>query len=406
MRPLPILAPLLVAVALAPAAAPTAAAAVEAEVEAALLDGPSVTGALIGLADERLRLSTADGERELPFADLAELRFAPPETAPPAPESAVRLVDGSTLPVSTVTLSDGRLNADVPGLDAMSLPGQSVRAIRFRPLAGADAERWEELATSNPDGDLVVVRRGERLDKLDGSVGGVGAETVSFLLNGSEVPLPRGRANFIGIVFGRAAAESKPTAVVRPHVGGALRASKLALTDDGSLEITLTGGGTLTAPLTGVASIDFAAGSVTPLADLPTRAPSETTAGWADEPWPVGRNRNLEGEPIRIAGRPFDRGLTLHAPAALEWRLPKDTARLRAVAGIEDARRALGVGEVDLTIAGDGRELFTRRLTHTDDPLELDVDVTGVRVLTITVGVGDDPFAGDHLALGNARLTQ
>ncbi|MFH5804089.1 NPCBM/NEW2 domain-containing protein [Alienimonas sp. DA493] len=402
MRPFSPLAPLLLAAALAPTPAPAAGR----QAEATLLDGPVVAGALVGLADDRVRLSTEDGERVLSFGDLAELRFSPSENAPSTPELAVRLVDGSSLPVSTVAIADGRLRADVPGLGTVSLPGNVVRALRFRPLAGADAERWEELATSNPEGDLVVVRRGERLDKLEGSVGGVGEETVPFLLNGSEVPLPRGRANFVGIVFGRAAVDAKPVAIVRPHVGGALRAAGLTLAEADALTVTLAGGAELAVPLAGVASIDFAAGSVTPLADLPTRNDLQTTAGWADEPWPVGRNRNLEGQPIQIDGRTFDRGLTLHAPATLEWRLPKDVGRLRAVAGIDDARRTLGVGEVELTIAGDGRELFARRLTHTDDPLELDVDLTGVRVLTITVGVGDDPFAGDHLALGNARLTQ
>ena len=281
-----------------------------------------------------------------------------------------------------------------------------MRAIRFRPLAGADAERWEELTSGDADADLVVVRRGDKLDRLSGDVGGVGEETVSFLLNGSEVPLPRGRANFIGVVFGGAGTDAKPVAVVHPHVGGALRASTLETSDGETLNLTLVDGPTLAIPAAGVASIDFAAGSVTPLADLPTRGDSETTAGWADEPWPVGRNRNLEGDPIRLAGRTFDRGLVLHAPATLEWRLPKGSGRLRAVVGIEDARRDLGVGEVDLTVSGDGRELFARRLTHADPPVELDVDLAGVRTLTIAVGVGDDPFAGDHLALGNARVTR
>ncbi len=378
----------------------------EFSVEAAPLDGETTAGTLLGLVGEQVRINGEQGEVHVAFADLAELRFPAPAAPPETPDSAALLRGGSELPVSTVTLEDGSFIAAVPGLGAVSLPGRAVRAIRFRPLAGADAERWEELAASEPEGDLVVVRRGARLDKLVGSVGGVGEEVVTFLLNGSEVPLPRGRTNFIGVVFGGAPVATKPVAIVRPHVGGALRAATLASDADGGLAITLVDGASLTVPLSGVASIDFAAGSVTPLADLPTRGNSDVTAGWADEPWPVGRNRNLEGGPIRLAGRTFDRGLTLHAPATLQWRLPKGIGRLRATVGIEDARRSLGVGEVDLTVSGDGRELFKQRLTHADPPVEMNLDLTGVRTLIIAVGVGDDPFAGDHLALGNARVTR
>ena len=402
--------PLLVSSLLTPAALLAAAfASPEAPVEAVPTDGPAVSGELLAIDGEGVTLSApagAPGEVRFAFDGLAELRFPAAAGSAARPDAAVTLRGGSTLPVAAATLENGELAATTPGLGSFTAPGGAVRAIRFRPLAGADLERWEELVDSNPDGDLVVVRRGERLDRLVGSVGGVGEDTVTFLLNGSEIPLPRGRANFIGLIFRGAAIDAKPRAVVKPHVGGELRAASLSADASGSLNVTLIDGPTLTLPAAGVAAVDFASGSATPLSELPTREPSETTVGWADDPWPVGRDRNLEGEPIRIAGRSFERGLVLHAPAELSWKLPKGTARLRATAGIEDARRSLRVGEVTLTVTGDGRELFSGRLTHADEPVELDVDLTGVRTLAVAVGVGDDPFAGDHLALGNVRITR
>ena len=374
-------------------------------VEAVPLDGETVAGSLSALTADAAVVAAEDGERSVPLTELAELRFGPPPADLPTSEAAVRLRDGSVLAVSDATITAGRLTATVPGLGELELPAASVRSVRFRPLPAADVDAWEELATSAPDGDLAVVRRGGKLDRLTGSVGGVGAETVAFLLNGSPVDLPRGRANFVGVVFAGPADPAKPAAVVRPHAGGELRVRELAWAA-GTLRATLTDGSTVDLPAGGVASVDFAAGSVTPLADLPTREPSETTTGWADDPWPVGRDRNLRGDPISIAGRTFDRGLVLHAPATLEWRLPPDARRLRAVLGIEDARRTLGVGEVVVQISGDGKELFSQRITHADDPVPLDLDLAGVRTLTLTVNVGDDPFAGDHLALGNARITK
>ena len=383
------------------AAAPVGGAA---EVDLVPLDGPAVAGELVSITAEAVTVRTDGGERAVPVAELAELRF-PPGEAPARPDGAALLRDGSTVPVSAVTLSAGTLTAAVPGLGDLAVPAAAVRAVRFRPLAAADVDRWEELVAEPGDADLAVVRRGDRLDRVAGSVGGVSAESVAFLLNGSEIRLPRSRANLVGVVLAGPAVDGKPAAVVRPAAGGVLNAVSVTLDGD-ALAVTLVAGPTLSLPLAGLASVDFSAGSVTSLAELPTRGPSESTRSWTDEPRPVGRDLNLDGGPIGIAGRAFDRGLVLFAPAELSWRLPKDAARLRAVAGIEDARRELGVGEVDLTISGDGRELFAGRIGHADDPADLDLDLTGVKVLTVSVGPGAYLFDGDHLALGNARITK
>ena len=380
--------------------APFAAAA---EVTVIPLDGPPVVGELAAISAEAVTVSVDGAESTVPLAEVGELRFA--ADAPDRPDAAAILTDGSVLPASSLTLTGGSLAASVPGLGDVALPAAGVRAVRFRPVAGDDADRWAELVETDTDADLAVVRRGDRLDRVAGSVGGITEEAVSFLLNGSAIDLPRGKANLVGVVLANRPVDAKPAAVVRPAAGGSLNAAAVSL-DGGTLSVTLTTGPTLALPLAGIAGIDFAAGSVTPLADLETRGESQFTRSWTDEPVPVGRDRNLDGGGIVIAGRAFERGLVLFAPAELSWRLPKDAARLRATAGIEDARRSLGVGEVDLTITGDGRELFAGRLTHADEPTELDLDLAGVRVLTITVGPGAHLFDGDHLALGGARITK
>ena len=389
------------AVCLAALLAPLAAAT---DVTVVPLDGPAVAGELRSLSADAAVVATAGGDATLPLAGVAEMRFGGAVRPDPA-DAAVRLTDGSELPAATVSIAGQNLSVDVPGLGTLRLPAAGVRAVRFRPLDGDDRDRWEELVAAGTDADLAVVRRGGRLDRVAGSVGGISDEAVTFLLNGSEIALPRGRANLVGVVLANRPTDIKPAAVVAPAAGGAMNAAAV-VSDGDALRVTLTGGATLALPVAGVAAVNFAAGSVTPLSELPTREPSEFTRSWTDEPVPVGRDRNLDGGGISIAGRRFDRGLVLFAPADLSWRLPKGTARLRATAGIEDARRDLGVGEVDLTIAGDGRELFAARLTHADDPVDLDLDLTGVKVLTVTVAPGAYLFDGDHLALGGPRVTK
>ena len=80
-------------------------------------------------------------------------------------------------------------------------------------------------------------------------------------------------------------------------------------------------------------------------------------------------------------------------------------------AGPPPERTACGERAFRVALPGAaGRSRPALRCVPPADPghpaVDLDLDLTGVKVLTVTVGPGSYLFDGDHLALGGARVTK
>ncbi len=107
---------------------------------------------------------------------------------------------------------------------------------------------------------------------------------------------------------------------------------------------------------------------------------------------------------MRLDGVQYERGIALHSRTVAVYRLSGPYRRFQAIAGIDDRVRPRG--NVRLIISGDGRELLAKTIAGTDAPLEIDVDLTGVRRLTIEVDFGEDLDVADHLDLCEARIVK
>jgi hypothetical protein len=106
-----------------------------------------------------------------------------------------------------------------------------------------------------------------------------------------------------------------------------------------------------------------------------------------------------------LGGESYERGLALHSRTLMAFRLTEPFERFAATVGIDDRFRS--GGNVRLVISGERGLLLEKTIASQDEPLELDIDVRGVRRLQILVDFGEDRSDnGDHLNLCNARLTK
>ncbi len=113
-------------------------------------------------------------------------------------------------------------------------------------------------------------------------------------------------------------------------------------------------------------------------------------------------DRNFDSHPLQIRKTIYSKGLALHSRTEIVYRLPDAYSRFKAVAGIDDA--VAPKGNVRLSIRGDGKLLFDSPIHGAEPPHDIDLDINGVRRLTILVDFGDTFGAGDHLIMGNARI--
>jgi hypothetical protein len=73
--------------------------------------------------------------------------------------------------------------------------------------------------------------------------------------------------------------------------------------------------------------------------------------------------------------------------------------------GVDDRFR--NSGNVRLEISSEKGTLFEQMIAGDGEPVEVDVEVAGIRRLQIVVDFGEDRSdSGDHLNLCNARLTK
>ncbi|MCH9792776.1 MAG: NPCBM/NEW2 domain-containing protein [Planctomycetes bacterium] len=121
-----------------------------------------------------------------------------------------------------------------------------------------------------------------------------------------------------------------------------------------------------------------------------------------DTVWKYRKDKHRDGGPLRLAGKEYSRGLYIHSKTLLQYRIKNEYRNFRAIMGIDDSVPSIGFVYVE--IKGNGRTLYSGNVRSSDRPVELNLDVRGVRDLDILVDFGDNLEICDHLDLCEARL--
>jgi alpha-galactosidase len=127
---------------------------------------------------------------------------------------------------------------------------------------------------------------------------------------------------------------------------------------------------------------------------------SAMTRGWGD----VRANRSVEGNPVTIGGRAFDRGIGTHAKSVWTVDLNGPATRVTAWVGIDDEKQ--GCGSAAFRVKTDGRLLFDSGVMRPGEAAKrVDVDVKGARRLRLEVTDGGDGIDCDHADWAEAAIT-
>jgi alpha-galactosidase len=116
-----------------------------------------------------------------------------------------------------------------------------------------------------------------------------------------------------------------------------------------------------------------------------------------------GETAALDGTPIRLRGAAYDKGLGVHAPSLVRYRLGQACSRFVADVGVDDDQN--GAGSVEFEVWADGERLFQSGvLTGSSPARAVNLDVSGRRELRLFVGIGGDVEFQDHAVWAGARL--
>jgi hypothetical protein len=374
------------------------------------LDDRALTGALAELSAERLTVDTAQGPVCVEIAKLLDVSLKQkPASRTPAAGVWIELTDGSTIAASQYEVRGDQARITLLSGEALSASTRAVRNVRLQAESQPAAGQWSRILAKRPDSDLLVVVSGENLDYHQGTLGDVSAEAVKFQLDGENLPVKRSKV--YGFAYRHAAGDALPAPVCRlsDMFGSNWQVSRIAL--DGKLHVTTPAGVTVSCSLETVARIDFSLGKIVFLSDLKPELAAWTPFFGTDRTLPSleqffapREDRNFESNPLQLAGKQYAKGLAIHSRTEVVYRLPGSFSRLRAVAGIDDSVRPQG--SVRLEVRGDNNVLFEAAISGKDPPTTIDIDLSGVRRLSILVDFGERAGIGDHLDLCNARITK
>jgi NPCBM/NEW2 domain len=399
-----------------------------AQVTATKLEGASAVGTLASWTDGRCVLATSSGQQQLPESQLLSLRWKPAQPPAAASQPVVTLVDGSILPVDGYKTSGGSAhlvihNSGPPDQRTVDLPVDQVRAAWLQSIDEKLSIQRDEIRALNLPSDLLVVfkQNGKSLDYVEGVVGQVTDADVEFTLDNK--PLRVQRSKVAGIVYyrGDQNAQVSGPCVLVGRDGLRANAAQLQLTED-QIHFVTAGQIHLAWPLADLEMADFSAGKLVFLSDLEPAA--EHWSPWVGLPAGAAlaakygqprRDESAYGGPLTLSfpaetpaesghEQTFDKGLSLRSRTELSYRLPRGFSRFMAVAGIEPATTRSG--DVQLSIQGDGRPLWEGHLAGDRPPQALDLNIDGVKKLTIVVDYGDNLDTGDWLNLCNARIVK
>jgi hypothetical protein len=305
------------------------------------------------------------------------------------------------------------LRSDLP--IEMSL--SSIRTVRFSKPDDSAAPPWPKNIGADATSDLLVVRKKEQVDFMEGSVGNIDENYVILKVDGENYPVSRSKID--GLVYFHKAAEklSDPLCILETSAGWRLKLKTIehyvgptSTYPAGCLEVaTLSDDKVLCVPWDQITKLDFSSGKIAYLSDLEPESTQWTSyldfgdaAPALAQYYAPRHDEGREHQPIRLGGKTYDKGLALYSRTALEYRVPAGMKTFKATAGIDDSVRE--AGDVRLQISADGKQLFDQALTGKDAPVDLDLNVAGVKRLSIVVDYGERFDAGDFLDLADARM--
>jgi hypothetical protein len=398
------------------------------------LTGGEIEGKLTALTADEIIIAGKSGPQTIAAADVMGVEFPAPDKPLEKPAVWIDLLDGSKLLAETYVAAAGKSSVQLVGGPAVQIPTRSIAAVRFRQQDAELSAQWRAIAGGMPAGDLLVVRKtstrmaldGDNepktvtetaLDELDGTILEITPDSVQFEFDGEKLDVKREKIE--GVVYYYAVRREFPPAACRlTDAGGSLWNLRSVELAGERLSITTAAGAAVELPVSAVAKIDFSVGNVAFLSNLEpdtgggeplvSLQPAAMSAKFG-RVFHVSQRPPLGADKFRISTKDgekqFDRGLSLHSPLSLVYRVPEGFKKLHALAGVDNS--VLIPGRFSLVVLGDGKELARHEFGPENRGLvAIDLDVAAVKRITIVLDPAGDQDIGDQLNLCEARFTK
>lgn len=263
------------------------------------------------------------------------------------------------------------------------------------------AADFQTLVRKRSKRDVMVVRKGENLDAIEGTFGEADAtgDTIQFEIAGG-VSSPIRMSRVLGIIFNQPPEGERPTTLCKliDKSGNLFVLKAIQVAGDKLTWSTVTGVDVAGYALSDVARLDFSSGTLRYLSDLdPASVVATSTNEFVER---FRKDTNLDGREISLHREKFPKGLTIPSRTILTYDV-EGFREFRAVIGVDDELEADSV--VNVKIEADGKPIFSQKITKKDEPKTLNLGIQNVKNLRLTVE-SELLDLGNQVSLGDARV--
>ena len=371
-----------------------------------LLDGSKITSSITTI-DGDGNLNGPHIDRSLQLRDVIALER---EQVEPAADKGsmiqVRLVGGGRVLCQSVTVDDDGLTdlSDQPLLE--KLPLETVAAIIFRESETAA----RAIAERSGDKDTVVVQTEDGLKMVSGVFEGIADGKVGLNFKGKSRKIGLEKTTAIILADLKPAAAEGTSTTIDMFDGSKIRGVITELADE-EVTVLLSAATKIELPVAAVKRIEVDSENLVYLSGLSPKSVEQKTIFAFQRTWQS--DASIEGNPISLAFglasgnrmvKQFAKGLGMQSWSRIEFANEKDYTRFQATVGIDAETR--GRGDCIAEVVSDGITLWSQRITAKEDPVEVDIDVSGMDAIALVVDPGEEFDLGDHVDWANARFVK
>lgn len=389
--------------------------------------GSELSGTIESINQNELSILTENKPTRLLLEQVNSIRFEKPTFPTVETMIRVQLVDGSWFNASSVTIDSRILNLTLRCGLTMSVDARNVAHVQFRGYKDELklADQWREiLADSSRIGDAIVVNRSDELNSIEGIVGDLSDQKLSFSIEDrtAEVAVDRIDAVLFYHAAGRELQDRCCELVLVDN-------SKLQIHDlnwyASRLQIETACGVKTEIPASNLARIDFSANREVWLSDLAPLTndwqPLMTSSAIVDKLRKLKlakKNQSHSGQPLRLRmipdedlsllpdTREFRHGYSMQSGGKLTFGLNREFRKLTGMVGFDPSANLSG--QLSFKILVDGKTAVEKELIHRSmkQPLELDLDIQNADRIVFQVDYLDGRSIGDQLNLVDLKVAR
>jgi NPCBM/NEW2 domain len=366
--------------------------------------GKTVTGKLDKITGDSITLKNEGAASDTPLPQVLDLTLRPSKVLPTAPQYfEIQLADESVLRCTTVLFGAKELQVELTSGVSIKVPLSAVLTVLRGAQEATQRAEFAKLIKGKKTEDRIYFLKDGNLQVLPGTLGEIdqSAQTIKFKLDGKkELTFPLEKVH--GLQYVRTEANPEPSVCrVIDIDGNLIVASKLAY-GGGKANITTPFGSKLELDEKLVARFDFNFGRLTFLSDLDAKISDAILLGGFN---PVRKDTNLDGLPIVLQDKKYDKGLSMYAGVEMEYNLGQKYKDFKALLGVDSRIADEGQGKVTVTIYCDGERRKTFEVSA-KAAVPITINVKDISTLRIVVTGSNFTNYSGHATLANAHVSQ